>query len=206
MAYFAWGINKPDTQDERSGLIQEHWDFIDKYQERLVARGPVLEFLDTSIVLGSIHILEIESLIEFEKFIYKEPFAHAGLFEKIIFHKFENKGSKTQFEFTRNPENETFFLYCSNSIIQETISDKVKEDALSYYNDFAKHIICWGSLISDRDEELCNIFFVEFPSLEDTKSFLNNDPYSINNLYNNPEIHRWAPGGRENLTLDGTLT
>ena len=27
----------------------------------------------------------------------------------------------------------------------------------------------------------------------------------INNHYDNPEIHRWAPGGRENLTLDGKL-
>lgn len=205
MLYFAWGINKPDIQNKRSALIRKHWDFIDEYQERLVARGPVLEFTNTSMVLGSIHILDIDSLIEAKKFVYNEPFASAGLFKSIIFHQFQNKSSRTQFEFTRNPENKTFFLYCPNSIKHKTMSNTVKKESLSYYNDFAEHIICWGSLISDRDEELCNIFFVEFLSLDNTRIFLKNDPYSINNHYDNPEIHRWAPGGRENLTPDGKL-
>ncbi len=206
MLYFSWGINKTDIQKQRSSLIQKHWDFIDEYQNRLIVRGPVLEFKDTSIVLGSIHIVEIDNLIEAKKFVYGEPFAQAGLFENVICSQFHNKSSKTQFEFTRNRENKTFFLYCPNSMQHKIITDKLKEEALLYYNDFSQHILCWGSLISDKNEELCNIFFVEFPNLDDTKDFLKKDPYSIKKIYNNPKIHRWAPGGRENLTLAGTLT
>ncbi len=60
MEFFAWGVNHPGVADKRSAIIREHWDFIDRYKERLIARGPVLDPHDPSRVTGSIHIADLD--------------------------------------------------------------------------------------------------------------------------------------------------
>ena len=46
MKYFAWCTDKPDSSELRMADIKPHWDFIAIYDDRLIARGPVLDVDD----------------------------------------------------------------------------------------------------------------------------------------------------------------
>ena len=50
MQYFTWGINKPETTEQRTSLIRTNWDFIATFDKNLIARGPVLDAGDIFIV------------------------------------------------------------------------------------------------------------------------------------------------------------
>lgn len=88
MQFFAWGINKPGVADRRTAVIHDHWDYIDRFDDDLIARGPVLGSDDPGVVIGSIHILKQPSWAHAQRFVDDEPFASNGLFEDIILSRF----------------------------------------------------------------------------------------------------------------------
>lgn len=206
MQYFTWGINKPGTTEQRTSLIRSHWDFIAKFDKNLIARGPVLDEADTSVVIGSIHILELEDLTKAEKFVYDEPFAKAGLFKSIIIKPFRLELKRNQFDFTGNPNFMRFFIYCPAMIgLQKPDAELVSTHNV-YCEKFDKNFICRGSLLTNDHTWQGNIYFVEFSGRIDVERFLTSEPFAKSNIYDKIEIFRWTMGGPENLNAAGTLS
>jgi len=206
MQYFTWGINKPGTTEQRTSLIRPHWDFIAKFDKNLIARGPVLDEADTSVVIGSIHILELEDLTKAEKFVYDEPFAKAGLFKSIIIKPFRLELKRNQFDFIGNPNFMRFFIYCPAMIgLQKPDAELVSAHNV-YCERFDKNFICRGSLLTNDHTWQGNIYFVEFSGRVDVERFLTSEPFAKSNIYDKIEIFRWTMGGPENLNAAGTLS
>ena len=206
MQYFTWGINKPGTTEQRTSLIRRHWDFIAKFDKNLIARGPVLDEADTSVVIGSIHILELEDLTKAEKFVYDEPFAKAGLFKSIIIKPFRLELKRNQFDFISNPNFIRFFIYCPAMIgLQKPDAELVSAHNV-YCEKFDKNFICRGSLLTNDHTWQGNIYFVEFSGRVDVERFLTSEPFAKSNIYDKIEIFRWTMGGPENLNAAGTLS
>ena len=206
MQYFTWGINKPGTTEQRTSLIRSHWDFIAKFDKNLIARGPVLDEADTSVVIGSIHILELEDLTKAEKFVYDEPFAKAGLFKSIIIKPFRLELKRNQFDFIGNPNFMRFFIYCPAMIgLQKPDAELVSTHNV-YCEKFDKNFICRGSLLTNDHTWQGNIYFVEFSGRIDVERFLTSEPFAKSNIYDKIEIFRWTMGGPENLNAAGTLS
>ena len=206
MQYFAWGINKPDVTDKRTALIRTHWDFIAQYDDVLIARGPLMDDGDLSKVIGSIHIADLPDDAAAEKFVHDEPFAKAGLFDRIVLKRFELELDRTQFEFTRNPNSPQFFVYRPSDTKPGVPSANLKLLHDVYVSDFDTNLVCHGALLSDEGNWNGNVFFLEFPTADDVSSFLRNDPYNNANIYDYTEVHRWTMGGAENLNAAGALS
>ena len=206
MQYFTWGINKPGTTEQRTSLIRPHWDFIANFDKNLIARGPVLDEADTSVVIGSIHILELEDPTKAEKFAYDEPFAKAGLFKSIIIKPFRLELKRNQFDFISNPNFMRFFIYCPAMIdLQKPDAELVSAHNV-YCERFDKNFICRGSLLTNDHTWQGNIYFVEFSGRVDVERFLTSEPFAKSNIYDKIEIFRWTMGGPENLNAAGTLS
>ncbi len=206
MLYFTWGINKPDVKDQRIALIRTHWDFIAAYDKYLIARGPVMHPNDLSVVIGSIHIIELPGLAEAEDFVYNEPFAKAGLFGSIILSRFELELERTQFEFVSNPDFPRFFVYCPSTLGHKDKTPELTEAHKKYCKDFDKAFICCGSILSNKGQWQGQIYFFEFPDKRNVDSFFRNEPYARSNLYDHIDISRWTMGGPENLDAKGALS
>jgi len=206
MQYFTWGINKPGTTEKRTSLIRTHWDFIANFDKNLIARGPVLDEGDLSVVIGSIHIVELENLTKAEDFTYNEPFAKAGLFKSIIIKPFKLEIEKNQFDFISNPNFIRFFIYCPATVDPKEISPELAEAHKVYCKRFDKNFICHGSLLTNDHTWQGNIYFLEFANKLDIDKFLKSEPFAKSNIYDKIEIFRWTMGGPENLNAAGALS
>jgi len=82
--YFAWGIDRPDAMDRRLDLRDAHWASLDRFGDRLLARGPVFDDAEPTKVLGPIHVVELDDDAEALHFAYDEPFAKEGVFFAVL--------------------------------------------------------------------------------------------------------------------------
>ena len=203
MQFFAWGINKPGVMDKRTALVKTHWAFIARYDSQLIERGPVMQLDDTSIVTGSTHIVELDSPEEAGKFVHEEPFAQAGLFESIIFHRFELELGRTQFEFESISEHTRYFIYCPANEGQDDQRQKLAEAHELYCQKFDANFVCRGSIFSDDDSWIGSVFFMEVPDQDKIEAFLADEPYRAADLYEKTDIRRWTMGGPRNLNSRG---
>ncbi|MDH5749067.1 MAG: YciI family protein [Rhodospirillales bacterium] len=204
MQFFAWGINKPGVKDQRMAVIHDHWNFIEPYEPDLIARGPVLagDGSDRTSVLGSIHILEQPSWADAERFVYDEPFASNGLFEKIVFSRFALELDRTQFEFTSNPELPRFFIYCPARDGATVGSGELKAAHETYCAAHDASFVCRGALLTRDGAWNGSVYFMEVPSQAEAETFIEGDPYNVAGLYGQVQVLLWTMGGRRNLSDD----
>ena len=205
MQFFTWGINKRGIAKKRTALIQNHWDFIAKYDKSLIARGPVLDSKDLGIVRGSIHIVELPGFDEAKYFVNDEPFAKAGLFEKIILSRFKLELGRTQFDHVRKTDFPKFFLYCPAKKVPNNITENLANVYKEYCCKFDRYFLCRGSLLTDKGDWSGQIYLAEFRNSWDANSFLSEEPFNLHNNYEKTEVFRWTPGGPENLNTRGSL-
>tara|TARA_E500000331_G_scaffold288756_1_gene284294 strand:+ start:14 stop:646 length:633 start_codon:yes stop_codon:yes gene_type:complete len=205
MQYFAWGINKPGVKEQRTALIHAHWDFIAKYDDSLIARGPVMDKDNLGEVIGSIHIVDVPDATAAETFVHDEPFARAGLFEDIIVERFRLELDRTQFSFQSAGNHPRFFISCLAFNNTPEPDYVLINEHQSYLKGFDRHLVCHGALIGDNNIWKGKVYFVEFSSEKAARYFLKNDPLNITGLYELTEFHRWTLGGPENLTANGSL-
>ena len=205
MQFFAWGINRPGMKEARAAIIHDHWDFIDRYADRLILRGPALDPADLSVVTGSIHIIDLEDEAAFRRFVDDEPFAAAGLFAEIHRRRFRLELGRTQFQFESTPDCPRFFIHCPARQGAGEQQAALADAHDSYCRSFDRHMICRGALLDDNGAWDGALFFVEFPSQDDAAGFLAGEPYNAAGLFAETSILRWTMGGRENLSAIGAL-
>ena len=203
LQFFAWGINKHGVIDQRAAVVKTHWAFIAQYDSQLIERGPVMQLDDTSIVTGSTHIVELDSMEEAEKFVNEEPFAQAGLFESIIFHRFQLELGRTQFDFGSIPDYPRYFIYCLANEGQADKRQKLAEAHESYCHKFDANFVCRGSIFSEAYSWMGSVFFMEVSGQDTIAAFLADEPYKAAGLYEKTDIHRWTMGGPRNLNSSG---
>ena len=205
MPFFVWGINKPGVKERRSAITKTHWGFIAQYNDQLIARGPMMQSDDLSVVTGSIHIVDLEDWDAARRFAHEEPYARAGLFADILLIRFELELGRTQFQFESSPDSPRFFIYCpaSDNLAEER--NKYKDAHEAYCQKFDKHFVCRGSLLSVDGLWDGSLFFLEMPGRDAVDQFLENEPYNKAGLFTQTQIHRWTMGGPRNLNASGAL-
>ena len=71
---------------------------MDRFAEGMVARGPTLA-ADRATWTGSLHIVDLPSADAAQKFVEREPYNRAGLFEEHLIRRFDNLLGRTMWEF-----------------------------------------------------------------------------------------------------------
>lgn len=82
MHYLVYGVDVPSAGERLDALAERHWDYMDEYGDRLVARGPTLS-PDGEEHTGSIHVIEAADTDEVWRFAYDEPYWRAGLYASV---------------------------------------------------------------------------------------------------------------------------
>jgi uncharacterized protein YciI len=78
-------------------LNEEHWAYMDRFAEGMVARGPTLT-ADRASWTGSLHIVDLPSADAAREFVEREPYNRAGLFCDHFVRRFENLLGRTMWE------------------------------------------------------------------------------------------------------------
>lgn len=175
MEYFVYGRDRDGAGGLKVSLGEEHWAFMDTYDDRLIARGPTLtSHADDAQSTGSLHIVDLPDAEAAKAFAYEEPYYRAGAFETVDLYRFTNTSGRTMWEFTDATEGYSRYLVIA-------MAPDVPAPAAS------PHLIVYGDLLSlDGSARLGRAATVEAP-----------DPEAAANLLpGSTEVHPWIFGGR----------
>jgi uncharacterized protein YciI len=60
MEFFAYHRDRPGSATLRGEMLEQHWSYMDRFQDRMIARGPTLT-PDGETATGSVHIVDLPS-------------------------------------------------------------------------------------------------------------------------------------------------
>lgn len=111
MAFFVHGRDAAGVGERLMTLASAHWDYIDRFADRLIARGPTLS-ADGEEHTGSVHVVSLSDAAEARRFADEEPYQRARLYAEVSVTRFENLLGRTMWERTppSAPPQSTFLL------------------------------------------------------------------------------------------------
>lgn len=172
-AFFVYGRDRPGSFDLKMSLNEEHWQFMDRYGDRLIARGPTLTD-DGEATTGSLHIVGLPDVRAAREFAYEEPYLQAGVFESVLLCAFDDHLGRTMWDFADAVYGYRRFLVISPG------------SAVT-----SKHLIAYGDLLSlDAESPLGRAALLEAPDRDAAARAL---PAADGSRV---EVHAWRFGGR----------
>ncbi|GAB2606495.1 hypothetical protein Aab01nite_01570 [Paractinoplanes abujensis] len=88
MQFFVYGRDRPGALPLKTELTEQHWTFLDPYEDRLIARGPTLD--EHGHPTGSLHIVDLPDVEAARAFTYEEPYYRGGVFESVMLCRYVN--------------------------------------------------------------------------------------------------------------------
>ncbi|NKB49418.1 MAG: hypothetical protein GKS02_08640 [Alphaproteobacteria bacterium] len=200
MEYFFYCRDAPEGAEIRRAIVEEHWAFMDRYADAMIARGPTLSD-DGASMTGSMHMVDLPDAAAAQVFGHDEPFAKAGAYAEIIVRPCTNAMKRTMWEFEGDPDtNQRFLIIGHGKPGMSDIRDGLLEAHRRYFIDrgYQEKFIARGPLWSDDGEDwVGSEFIIELPDRAAVDAFLADEPYTNAGLYEQVEIHRWRFGGRQ---------
>lgn len=82
MTFYVHAQDKPGVADQLMEFSEEHWSYMDRFDDRLILRGPTLSD-DGEEHTGSVHVVDLADRAAAERFATEEPFWRAGLYQEF---------------------------------------------------------------------------------------------------------------------------
>ena len=197
MDFFFYCRDKAASGALREQLREQHWSFMDGFEAAMVARGPACD--ENGRHIGSMHIVDVPDRPTAEHFAFDEPYAKAGVFDDIFFHRWNNALGGTMWDFQSHREEPMFLMFATGKPGMTEMRHGLLEDHRAYFRDngYLERFIFRGPLQSDDGMEwLGSAMAIQLPERAAVDEMLANEPYIRNGLYDHVEVHRWRFGGR----------
>ncbi|MFD4142580.1 YciI family protein [Streptomyces sp. NPDC058572] len=79
MPFYVHAQDRPGIATELLDLAEAHWSYMDRFDDRLILRGPTLSD-DGTEHTGSVHVVDLDDRAGAERFATEEPYWLAGLY------------------------------------------------------------------------------------------------------------------------------
>jgi uncharacterized protein YciI len=177
-------------------LLEEHWSYMDRFAESMIARGPTLA-ADRETVTGSLHVLGLPSVDAAHEFVAHEPNNRAGVYAEHSVWRFENLLGRTMWEFS-SAHDEPRFLIIAGALRSQTIDRlgrPVPAESLSA--EFRERLILYGTLtrLDDAAGLVGVALALPAPEREAVDAPLEARRVGLD-VFPDIEIHDWEFGGR----------
>ena len=165
----------------RHQMREEHWSYMDRYTEELIARGPTLTD-DGEAATGSVHIVDLPDPAAARAFAFDEPGYQAGVYRDVLLRRWRNLLGRTMWDFPGNREDGLEYLVIGFGAGQGAdLTPPSGRDEL----------IAFGPLLSDDATAwLGTAALVRTPDANAARALLTPDQYA------DIEVHHWTFGGR----------
>lgn len=164
----------------RDTLRREHWAYMDRYEQNMIARGPT--FARDGTATGSVHIVDLPDLAAVRAFAFDEPNYQAGVYRDVLLRRWHNTLGRTMWDFPGGPTDGRRYLVLGLG------SGKVADAAAPSNGD---ELIAHGPLLSDDGATwLGTAALLRAPDPDTARAILTADRYA------DIEVHNWRFGGR----------
>ena len=201
MQIFFYCRDKAGVGATRRALLKEHWAFMRRYVDAMIARGPTMS-ADGKAVTGSMHMVDLPDADAARVFAYDDPLAKGGVFEDIMVRRYHNVLGRTMWQFGGDPKNPRFLFigearHGSSGKIRDLLG--AQRDYLSH-TDHAAQVILFGPLLgTDGETWEGTAMLLETPDTVSAEALVQGDLAATSKLYARAELRLWRFGGEENL-------
>ena len=192
--YLVYSRDAPDVGEKLAALAQAHWSYIDRFADRLVARGPTLS-ADGETHTGSMHILAVEDALAACRFAEEEPFHGAGLYAETEISRYINVLGRSMWDRppARDLEQTTFFIAGWPAIGADERTVREAREAAFAGSDLWVFL---GLLASDDASRCVGIAAAADAPARPAELALRRVMASLGHTDAPVETHRWQRGGR----------
>ncbi|MFF7176907.1 YciI family protein [Streptomyces sp. NPDC008121] len=182
MEFFCFHRDRPGSRPLRMELLEQHWSYMDGYEEAMIARGPTFA-ADGDTPSGSVHIVDLPGPAAARAFAFDEPGYQAGVYRDVLLRRWCNLLGRSMWDFPSGRRGGNRYL-----VLGLGAGTPVRLDVPAGREE---ELIAYGPLLSDDgDAWLGTAALVQASDADTARSVL--DPAE----YADVEVHDWAFGGR----------
>jgi uncharacterized protein YciI len=191
---FVYSRDAPGVEARMTALTPAHWDYMDRFADRLVARGPTLS-ADGEAHTGSVHIVAVEDAAAARRFAAEEPYQGAGLFAETTISRFENLLGRSMWDRPRPTElrESTFVLACWPATPVDDALLRTARDAIAARPD---RWVFLGLLVTDDGAGSIGLVAAADADAAAAERALRELLAALRQDQATVEVHRWERGGR----------
>lgn len=189
MEFFCYHRDRAGSGVLRGALVEEHWSYMDRYDDELIARGPTFG-ADGETVSGSVHIAELPDPAAARAFAFDEPNYQAGVYRDVLLRRWRNLLGRTMWEFPGGRTGGRRYLVVGLGPVQDAVGGGGGGGGLPGGGD-RDELIAFGPLLSDDGRVwVGTAALVRAEGPEAARAVLAPVRYA------DVEVHEWEFGGR----------
>jgi hypothetical protein len=174
-------------------LTEEHWSYMDRFADRMTARGPTLA-ADRDTWTGSLHIVDLPGADAAREFVEREPYNRAGLFKSHVIRRFENLLGRTMWEFPGDSVDSRFLVFAH--LHSEPDEHHSALTRAGFTASQRERLIIHGELSTPDEAAPAGVVLaLRAPTAEAVDAVLKDGPICLEETVA-VEIHDWEFGGR----------
>ncbi|XVU29170.1 YciI family protein [Actinoplanes sp. CA-054009] len=183
MDYFFYCRDRDGAGELRQRLVEEHWAFMDRFADGMIARGPTLTD-DLGGATGSVHIVDLPDASAARVFAFEEPNYLAGVYERVIVRRYVDLLGRTMWDFPRRSAGQCYLILAHARPLMDWPGSEPGIDR--------ERLIAYGRMLSENNEDWEGAAVIgEF---DDPGSI--RDMFAATGDYDRIEVHPWTFGGR----------
>ena len=190
MDFFVYSRDAADAADLRADreLLEEHWSYMDRFAESMIARGPTLD-TDRETATGSLHVLSLPGVAAAREFVALEPNNRAGVYGEHLTWRFENQLGRSMWEFSGQPAEPRFLIIGRSHLARPVSVETLPAELL-------ERLILYGALATlDAGEPAGVALAVQAPDREAVDVLIEDERTGLGG-FSEVEVHNWEFGGR----------
>lgn len=185
MKFFCFHADRADSDALRGDLAEAHWSYMDRFAERMIARGPTLTE-DGTLATGSVHILDLVGVAQARAFAFDEPNYQAGVYRHVLLRRWVSRLDRTMWQFPGGSDGGRRFFVLGLGAPRP--SDDAPDKDLTTDPD---EVIAHGSLVSDDGATwLGTVVLLRAADPDAARAVLTTSAYA------QIEVSPWQFGGR----------
>ncbi|MFE0631909.1 YciI family protein [Streptomyces sp. NPDC058864] len=98
MEFFCYHRDRAGSLTLRQELLEDHWSYMDRYEQEMIARGPTLT-TEGGEPTGSVHIVDLPDPVAARAFAFDEPGHQAGVYRDVLLRRWRNLLGRTMWDF-----------------------------------------------------------------------------------------------------------
>jgi uncharacterized protein YciI len=181
MEFFCYHRDRPGSVVLRDELLEEHWSYMDRHAQGMIARGPTIA-RDGDTPTGSVHIVDLPDSVAACAFAFDEPNYQAGVYRDVLLLRWRNALGRTMWDFPGGRTGGNRYLVLGLGTGQPAdLAVPPDRDVL----------IAYGPLLSSNGTAwLGTAALIQAPGPDAARAILTPDRYA------DIEVHNWQFGGR----------
>ena len=188
MDYFFYARDQDDVGPLRQVVLEQHWTFMDRYADEMIARGPTLTD-DLEGATGSVHIADLPGPEAVRVFAFEEPNYRAGVYRHVLVRRYVDLLGRTMWDFpgSRDEGPGRYLILAHARPLMDWPGAEQTEPVLD-----RDRLIAFGRLLSEDGEDWEGTVVIgEFDDPEAVRGL-----FAATGAYDRIESHRWTFGGR----------